>query len=279
MTWSELSQEQRDAAYNNSLAVLQSDVLNATRLEASAAYRAAHPHHLDLAYGGGERQKWDLFPGSDDGAPCLVFIHGGYWQRNRREDFACIAEGLAPHGWSVALPGYSLAPEVSLAGITAEIRAALDWLAANGSDHGIKGPLLIAGWSAGAHLAVMALDHPAVRGGLALSGVYDLAPIRDTYLNEKLRLTDDEIRTLSPLSLPPVAKKLLIAYGAAELPALVHDSKMLHAWRRNAKAASCLLPLVGANHFTVLNELRRPGGMLIRPVLDLAAELLSAAEA
>ncbi len=61
---------------------------------------------------------------------------------------------------------------------------------------------MLAGWSAGAQLAALHLGHPAVAAGLALSGVYDLAPIRDTYLNDKLQLSDDEIATLSPLRLP-----------------------------------------------------------------------------
>ena len=66
---------------------------------------------------------------------------------------------------------------------------------------------------------------PASSAGLAISGVFELGPIRDTYLNEKLRLTDSEIETLSPLRLPMINKPLAIAYGTAELPPLVADSR------------------------------------------------------
>src|SRR5439155_1054324 len=86
----------------------------------------------------------DLYPAADKSAPCLVFLHGGYWQRNSREVFAMLVEGVAAHGWSVAIPGYSLAPDASLTEIVAEISAALDWLAGNGEAYGIGGPTISA---------------------------------------------------------------------------------------------------------------------------------------
>ena len=80
MDWGALSRAERDAAYNNSAAVADSTTLSDARNAASAAFRAAHPAALDLAYGPRERNRWDLFPAADPAAPCLVFIHGGYWQ-------------------------------------------------------------------------------------------------------------------------------------------------------------------------------------------------------
>src|ERR1700744_5066229 len=127
MDWGKMSRAARDAAYNNNAAVADSAALNRERVDASAAYRAAHGAKLDLPYGPAERAKWDLYPGGDAAAPCLVFIHGGYWQMNGREPFACLAAGVAAHGWSVAMPGYTLAPDASLSQIAGEIRAALDW--------------------------------------------------------------------------------------------------------------------------------------------------------
>ena len=269
MDWGAMNRAARDAAYNNSAAVANSAALVQERREASAVYRAAHAKALDLPYGAGERNKWDLYPGVDAAAPCLVFVHGGYWQMNEREGFACLAEGLAAHGWTVALPGYTLAPEASLAAIAVELRAALDWLAKNGPSHGVAGPVVLSGWSAGGHLAALLLDHPAVAAGLAISGVYELGPLRDTYLNDKLRLTDDEIETLSPLRLPVVPKPLVIAYGGKELPALVNDSRALHARRAAAHAPGALVPVAGADHFAILHELRSPSGLLVRQALAL----------
>src|ERR1700761_8559244 len=176
--WAALSQGERDAAYDNTKAVANSAALIAARNEASAKFRADHATALDLPYGKRERNKIDLYPGRDKDAPCLVFIHGGYWQRNSREVFAMLVDGIAAHGWSVAIPGYTLAPEASLTEINSEILLALDWLAANAASHGIAGPMILSGWSAGAHLTAMALAHPVVAAGLAISGVYELGAIR-----------------------------------------------------------------------------------------------------
>lgn len=264
MNWGTLSRMERDAAYDNIAAVPDSGALNAVRAEASASFRAAHSGHLDLRYGPRERNTWDLFPASRPDAPCLVFIHGGYWQRNRKDQFASLIAGPYANGWSAALPGHTLAPDASLTEIAAEINAALDWLAANGAAHGINGPVVLSGWSAGGHLTAQCLGHPLVHSGLAISGVFELGPLRDTVLNEKLRLTDDEIANLSPLRLPMVDKPLAIAYGTSELPPLVADSRDLHTRRSAAHLPGALIPVPGANHFTVVHELRDERGILTR---------------
>lgn len=115
----------------------------------------------------------------------------------------------------------------------------------------------------------MALDHPSVHAGLAISGVYELAPIRDTGLNNALKLRDEEIAALSPLHLPVTPKRLDIAYGSNELPALVYDSVNLHDKRAAAKAPGKLIPVDGADHFTILEALRRPDGVLVDTVRRL----------
>ncbi len=269
--WGAMSRAERDAAYDNGAAVPGAGALNAERIAASAAFRASVPGALDLPYGPGERQRWDIFPGTDASAPCLVFLHGGYWQRNRREEFACLGEGVRARGWSVALAGYTLAPEARLSGIVAEVTAALDWLAAHGEEHGVGGPVVLSGWSAGAHLAVMALGHARVAAGLAISGVYELGPLRDTAVNDALRLDDVEVAALSPLRLAPVAKTLAIAYGTRELAALAHDSRHLHGLRSEAHLAGALVPVAGADHFTVLDGLRRADGVLVRAAVEALA--------
>ena len=268
--WATASQAERDAAYNNGAAVADSAALMAARDADATAFRAAHPGHLDLPFGEGERERWDLFPAADPEAPCLVFIHGGYWQRNKREDFCHLAEGALAMGWSAAFNGYTLAPEASLTRITWQVHAALDWLSAEGPAHGIAGPVIASGWSAGGHLTAMALEHPRVTAGLAISGVFDLAPLRDTYLDAALKLTDDEIANLSPMRRPVVGKPLAIAYGTAELPELVRHSRDFHQLRSAAHAPGPLVPVPGADHFRVLEALRVPGGSLLR----IAAALL-----
>lgn len=273
--WSAASPAARDLAFDNNKAVPDSAQLIETRNAEAAAFRAAHNKHLDLPYGAKERQKWDLFPGRDPKAPCLVYIHGGYWQRNRREDFCAFMQGALARGWSAALPGYTLAPDATLAEIVAEIHQSLDWLAANGAAHGIGGPVVLSGWSAGGHLTAMGLSHKSVAAGLAISGVFELAPIFDTYLNEKLLLTREQIETLSPLRLPVVDKPLAIAYGTAELPELRRSSREFHALRAQAHAGGPLVPVVKADHFRIMHALQAEDGQLLRA----AAEALKLAGA
>jgi acetyl esterase/lipase len=267
--WAALDQAARDAAYNNNAAVADSAKWIQLRNSASADYRAAHPRFLNLAYAPAERTAFDLYPAAYPGAPCLVFIHGGYWQRNSRELFACLAEGPAAAGWAVAIPGYTLAPQTNLRGIVAEIGQALDWLVDNGARYGIAGPLVISGWSAGGQLAAFHLAHPGVVAGLAISGIYDLAPLRDTNLNEALKLSNEEIVEFSQLRLPVTRKPLIISFGSAELPTLVHDARRLNELRSREGAPSKILPIAGADHFSILRELQMPEGGLVRAATSL----------
>jgi arylformamidase len=267
--WGTMTRTERDAAYNVVAAVSDSRRIVDGWVSASATLRSQRSKHIGLAYGPAERNKWDLFPGDNPQAPCLVFIHGGYWQGQSRESFSCIAEGVLARGWSAALPGYTLTPAATLTQIVRELRSSLDWLAAQGSTHGIAGPIILSGHSAGGHLTALMLDHPSVRAGLAIAGIFELGPIRDTYLNERLKLTDEEITTLSPLRLPSVVKPLAITYGTAELPALVHNSREYHAHRARSHRPGHLIPVPNANHFTIIEEFRSPNGILTRTVMRL----------
>jgi acetyl esterase/lipase len=272
MDWMTLSLEARNLAFNN-VAHVGAEVAQAKHEEwtaASQALRARRPEHLDLPYAPAERTKWDLYPAADPMAPCFVHIHGGYWQRGSKEIYACLAEGVLAHGWSAALPGYTLAPEASLTRIVAELRTAFDWLVAEAAGHGIAGPVIVTGWSAGGHLTAVMLDHPVVTAGLVISGVFELAPLRDApHVNDQVRLTETEIETLSPMRLPGVAKPLAIAYGTAELPAMVATSRDFHTYRAGAHLPGDLVPIIRANHFTVLDGLREPDSVLTRAVLRM----------
>jgi acetyl esterase/lipase len=210
---------------------------------------------MDLRYGPAERNRIDFFPGRKD-APLLAFIHGGYWQARSKEIFSFVAEGPLAWGMNVALIGYTLAPQKRLDGIVAEILLAIDWLHTNYANR-----LIVSGWSAGGHLTAMAMEHPAVKGGLAISGIYDLEPIRHCYVNDKLGLDEDEARRNSPA---PTAKPLVLAYGADELPNLRNQSED-YARRLGRKA----MALERHNHFTILAELASPHGALTGVVRTL----------
>jgi acetyl esterase/lipase len=247
-----------DAAYNNSAAVTNSAQIVENWRQRSDVLR---PSSRELRYGRAERNCIDYFEARPD-APLLVFIHGGYWQMRAKEQFAFLAAGPLAHGISVALVGYTLAPEKRLSGIVAEISDALTFISRTNAS------FILSGWSAGGHLTAMAMRHPAVKAGLAISGIYDLEPIRLCYLNDKLRLDAEEARRNSPLfNLPEKEKPLAITYGTAELPELQRQSE---AYARVLKRAG-LHPLQGHNHFSILEELAAPEGRLtalVRTLVD-----------
>src|SRR3954464_8250835 len=166
--WRALGRAELDAGYNNAAAVPGSAEIMAGFEERSAVMRAAYPQHLDLVYGPRPRNRID-FLSAGQGGPVLVFIHGGYWQMRSKETFTFAASGPLAHGINVALVGYTLAPEAKLDEMVAEIRTALDFLGTELPKRGgDPAKLWISGWSAGGHLAAMTLDHPLVRGGLAI---------------------------------------------------------------------------------------------------------------
>ena len=179
-----------------------------------------------------------------------------------KESFTFIAGGPLSAGYNVALVGYTLAPEATLDEMAAEILAALDWLTGELPALGVdSGNICLSGWSAGAHLAVGAMGHPSVRGCLAISGLYDLEPIRFCYVNDKLGLDAAAARRNSPIHhLPLASPPLTIAVGTSELPLMRRQSADY--------AAACVaggLPVVfcevpGADHFTILDEIARPDG-------------------
>jgi arylformamidase len=260
-----------DAAYNNSAAVADSAAIVSDWDRRSAAFASAHPRHLDLRYGERERNRIDYFAAEAKGGPVLVFIHGGYWQMRAKETFRFVAEGPLAHGIHMALIAYTLAPDATLTEIVAEIHEALNWLARNVRDLGGDPERIYAsGWSAGGHLTAMSLDHPAVRGGFAISGIYVLEPIRLSYLDEKLKLTVDEVVRLSPQrQLSAVSRPIVVAYGESELPELQRQSKEYGASLAEAGARVTLAALPGHNHFSILEELASPAGKLTALVVGL----------
>lgn len=261
-----------DAAYNNTLAVADSARLLADFDARSERLRRDRATALDLRYGAAPRNRIDYFAGAK-GAPLLVFIHGGYWQMRAKETFSFIAAGPLAHGVHVALIGYTLAPQATLGGIVAEARAAVAWLAQRAQDFGADAKrLYVSGWSAGAHLTAMCCGESAVRGGLAISGIYDLEPMRLCYLNEKLGLEIPDVEQLSPLRRPAAAATpLMLAYGGDELPELQRQSNEYAHARRNADLPGRLLRIDDCNHFTILEQLADPQGALTGLLLELIA--------
>lgn len=268
--WRKLSQEDRDLGLNNGVAVAGSMEMVAGWEQRSSDMRRRYSAHLDLRYGPRERNRIDFLKAAEN-APTLLFVHGGYWQHRAKEVFTLFAEGPMAHGINVALIGYTLAPDATLDQIVAEIHAGIDYLAGQlpslgADDHGI----VVSGWSAGGHLASMALSHPKVRAGLGISGIYDLEPIRHSYLNVKLTLDEPMSQRNSPMAQAGGAMKpLSLVVGHAELLQLRKQTADFAAHRARYGLPVTYEEIPGANHFTIMNEMTSPSGRITTLIRQL----------
>src|SRR6202049_4102323 len=185
--------------------------------------------------------------------------------------FSLFAGGPMMFGINVAMIGYTLAPEATLDEIVAEIHAGIDFLAeqlpARGGD---ANRIVVSGWSAGGHLTAMALSHPKVKGGIGISGIYDLEPIRHSYLNVKLGLDEAMSHRNSPMMQAAGAMKpLSLVAGSAELPLLRKQTANFAGHRAKFGLPVTYEEMPGANHFTIMNEMASPSGRITALIRQL----------
>ncbi len=269
--WRGMTRAELDRAYDNRGAVPDSGrQLNEWELR-SARFRQDRAGTLDVRFGPRDRNRIDVFRCGADGAPLLVFIHGGYWQRGSKEAFSCLVEGPLALGMDVAMPGYTLGPEATVQEMIKEIRTAIGFLRSNGPSVGVGlGGMVVSGWSAGGHLAVMAGAEPGVDAVMAISGIFDLEPCRLGALNDKLLLDIAQVDAVSPARTAQVCNgPLLLAYGMDELPELRRQSEDFVPVMEQRCANVRLLPLAGRNHFSIMEELMAPDGALARAAFQL----------
>lgn len=274
LDWRAMTQVERDAGLNNVNAVPGSLNMVASWEPRALAMRTSHPDHLDISYGAKPRNRMDIFKVAEN-APTLVFIHGGYWQSRAKENFSHFAAGPMAHGINVVMFGYTLAPEATLDEIVAEIHAGLDALVALGPSRGIDvSRLVLSGWSAGGHMTAMALGHPHVKAGMAISGIFDLEPIRHSYLNEKLQLDAAMSARNSPLMHKGGAMKpLALVCGDDELPLLRKESACFAGHRATYGLPVSYEEIAGANHFSIMNEMEQPTGRITTLIRELFARI------
>jgi arylformamidase len=270
LDWRTMSQHDRDLGLNNGVAVPESADIVAGWDRRAAEMRARYSGHLDLRYGPRERNRIDFLKAAD-GGPTLLFIHGGYWQTRAKETFTVFAGGPMAHGINVALIGYTLAPDATLGQIVAEIHQGLDFLAAQlPALGGNSDRIAVSGWSAGGHLTSMALSHPRVKAGMAISGIYDLEPIRHSYLNVKLGLDEATSRRNSPMvQTDGIDKPLSLVAGSAELPLLRRQTADFAGHRAKVGLPVTYEEVPGANHFSIMEELMSPTGRITTLIRQL----------
>jgi arylformamidase len=246
--------------------------------EARAYREAARDAELGLAYGPAPRQKIDLFSAKDDDAstPLALFIHGGWWRSLEPAMFSQMAAGLNARGVSVAVAGYELCPQVSIADIIAQMRGACLWLWRR---H--RRRFTVVGHSAGGHLAacMLAQDWPAVASdaptalvpsAYGISGVYDLSPLLKISVNQDLKLDEAEMRRVSPVFWrPPRGLSFDAVVGGKESEEFLRQSRSIgEAWHGPARTSFEIVD--GADHFTIVDALADPQSKMCARVCDLA---------
>jgi arylformamidase len=267
--------------YNNRALVPNFAEIFARWTEDSSTVRRRHKGTFNLAYGSSAAERLDLFPSARNGAPLFVFFHGGYWRSLDKNDFSFIAPPYLDEGVSVAVPNYALAPSVAIDEIVIQSVRSLAWLYRNASQYGFdRSRIYIGGHSAGGHLVATLLctqwptvaeNLPAdlVKGGVAVSGLYDLEPIvYADFLNVDLKLDFDSARRLSPAFMQPATNAPIVtAVGGEESSEFKRQNAMIPAhWPRNFRAD---VPMPGFNHMTVCNQLAHPDSPLFRAAAEL----------
>jgi len=222
---------------------------------------------LDIPYGDGVRNRLDLFMPEGSPRGLVAFIHGGYWLAFGRESWSHLAAGPLAHGWAVAMPSYTLAPEARIRQMTAEAAQAITTAASM-----VAGPIHVTGHSAGGHLtARMACGDAPLPPGVAariaravpISPLSDLAPVARTKMNERLHLDPDEITAESPAYLSPrPTTETLVWVGGQERPSFLWQARLL------SEEWACPWHVEpGQNHFTVVEPLALPDSPLTRAVV------------
>ena len=250
---------------------------------ASDVTRRTLRHQLDVPYGPAPRQRIDLFfpPGEVSGAPIHMFIHGGYWRAQVREDYAFVADGVTAAGAICAIVEYTLKPAVPMSNLVRETREALAWLAAHAGEFGGDGTKLSAsGHSAGGHLVTYLASRapherafPAmpVRSIIPISGIYDLRPITTSYLQPEVQLTDEEVAQWSPIeAVPSTGTHYEIVVGHDET-APFHQQAQDYAYVLERHGVSHeRVTLHGEEHMSVVRKL----GIVGSPMWELLRDAI-----
>ena len=258
------------AAYDNRAAVPTHEEYFYAWGRDAAAFRDQHPPE-EIAYGKIERERLDLFRPQNAPKGLAVFMHGGWWSHFGREYFSHLAAGALAQGWAVAMPSYTLCPNIAIGGIVEQMVRAVT-AASNAVP---EGPLVVTGHSAGGHLSTMMGAEecglaPATADRLArivsISGIADLRPLMRVAMNEVLKIDEAEARTSSPLFLTPRGDFDYVAWvGGNETTEFRRQNALLaDSW--GASVSTRRVEAEGRNHFDVIADLADPSSTLTRLV-------------
>ena len=278
VAWQDLSQDELDHQLSPSRSAKDAGgVLQRYEAETAALATSGLWRLSDQRYGPRPRNLLDLTAdGPGRNRPCLAFIHGGFWQEGSKEGSGFAAAALARAGWVHAAIGYTLAPEATLAEITTEIAQAITALKDNANTYGIDpARIVLAGHSAGGHLAAAMVSGiapaPLPCGVVAISGVYDLAPIAASYVNDAVGMSPDDAETLSPLLRQPAPVLMRLLIGGDEPDAFQRQTDALAVAWRDVLPRVVLDRVPGRDHFDILDELADPTSATFNDIQRMGA--------
>ena len=269
-------QSEFDAQYNPSIALPDPNAPGRHFVETAERARATLACQLDVPYGPALEETLDIFPAAQTNAPVFVFIHGGYWRALSSKTFSGVALGLQARGITTVIINYALCPRVTIDEIVRQTRSALAWTLRNIQHYGGDPKrVAIGGHSAGGHLTAMALQtewaedyglpqDPFV-AALPFSGLFDIEPLRYSYLQPQIQLDDRTIRHNSPaFSVRPCKTPIWITWGGAESTEFARQSQIYHqAWLAAGNTAE-LHAVPDADHFTVIAGFERADSAVCR---------------
>jgi arylformamidase len=272
--------EQLEAQYNARAAVPGHEKMFEKWRRQSADYRRQSRCELDIPYTSSERGILDIFLPEQTDAPVHLFIHGGYWRAMDKSDFSYLAKGLVNRGALVAIANYGRCPALSMDGIVEQMHSACAWLRRHCAEYGGKADSIhISGHSAGGHLTamMMATDWPSlspdlppnlVKSGVAVSGLFDLEPLRYIPLNDDLRLDQKRARLNSPIFLKRLTHApLSLVVGGEESDEFRRQSVDFFSQWGGREAGIEYFELPNLNHFTVIDQMKSPGNPLTETIL------------
>ena len=289
LVYRDFDQSELDKQYNK-LARIPDHAAYASRWSAASRQtRKSANCQLDIAYGDHPCERLDFFYPDDPetlrNAAIHVFIHGGYWYAQAKENFSFVAEGLIRNGVIVAVLEYALCPDVDISEIIRQVRAAMVWLWRNAAGlGGDRKRIFTSGHSAGGHLTAMSLatDWPTFdtglpecidKGGVTIDGVFDLESIRLSFLDETLRLDASMVRRESPIhNLPKGQVSLVVAVGEEESAEFLRQSREFASACIEKGIYTDLMVIREHHHISIMDELGPECGATAAAILEQIAK-------